>query len=392
MSDVTFSERIALPLRWALIRNPSDAQSFVEGVSQTIRYYARSEATEANGNSEMQPLDTIRVYRHGGRPPGIIQILHNDLTAMPPGQEVKLLVVSAFPHNYDPIPGTLIGALDRKGVSVRRLAKRPEADLRDVFSCWLSQEFDPPPGVPARRILCFEPHWRRLFQQPAAVVEELYQALAPFMAGRFQLTTVAMPLLSTGSVGCAETDMARPLVDAAVRWMQTGFPLDMVKLVCLHEGTAQLVQQVFRELKQEHALYDVFISYCHRDRERVDKFLGCLRQAEPGLSVFCDRNTLEGGDDWWRRILDAVRSSRFFVPFYSPAYLGSQNCIDEFGTALMAWELKRVPRLFPILLEGFEQLPRIMRDIHFTDCSKSEAGLDAACHEFLKQYRGPVGE
>jgi O-acetyl-ADP-ribose deacetylase (regulator of RNase III) len=333
----------------------------------------------------MQPLDTIRVYRHG-REPGLIQLFHGDLTAMPAGHEVKVLVVSAYPRDYWPMGGTVIGALHDKGVSVEELADDPEADLRDVFGCWLSRRFDPPSGVRAERILCFEPETRDIYQRPNDVVEALYQALAPFVAGRFRLNTVAMPLVSTGNVGCDDREIAVPLVGTALRWMQSGFPLDVVKLVCFRREAAQTVQEVFRELKQQHALYDVFLSYCHQDKERVDEFLALLRERQPGLTVFCDRVTLEGGHAWRGRILDAVRSSSFFVPFYSPDYLLSVMCVDEFGTALMASQLAGRPRLFPVLLTPANGLPKIMTEIHYVDCTRG--GLSAACEQLLRLVTG----
>jgi hypothetical protein len=336
----------------------------------------------------MNHLDTIRVYRHG-RPPGLVQLFQGDLTDMPDREAVDVLVVSSFPRDYTPMPGALIGALYHKGLSVDALAADKEVDLLDAFSCWLSREIQPRPGLAFRRILCFEPYWKGYDNHPAAVVEELYQALAPFTGGRWQLTRVAMPVLAAGYIGCEVEEMAEPLVDTAMRWMGVGFPLDCVKIVCLTADNAHSAAAVFRGLKQRHAQFDVFISYCHQDRPRVDVFLDHLRRTQPNLSVFCDRHVLEGGDNWRERILQAVRSSSFFVPFYSPSYLSSEMCIDEFGTALMASQLAGRPRLFPVLLEATPGLPRVMSDVHYESCAGggSEA-LVAVCDRLRARVTG----
>jgi hypothetical protein len=302
---------------------------------------------------------------------------------------VDVLVVSAFPRDYTPVAAALIGALHRKGLSVAALAADKEVDLLDAFSCWLSRPIEPQPGLGFKRILCFEPYWKGFGHHPAAAVEELYQALAPFTGGRWGLTRVAMPVLAAGSLGCEVEEMAEPLADTAMRWMRVGFPLDCVKIVCLTEDSAARVGSVFQRLKQRHAQFDVFVSYSHQDRARVDVFLEHLRERQPTLSLFCDRHVLQGGDNWRERILQAVRASSFFVPFYSPAYLTSEMCVDEFGTGLMASQLTGRPRLFPLLLEPTPGLARAMTEVHYETCTSGAESLIRACDRLLAQVTGP---
>jgi hypothetical protein len=102
-------------------------------------------------------------------------------------------VVSAFRGNYVPTPISLIGALHRnKNIWVADLAQDQAVDLRDYFSCWLSQDLTGRhPGCGFKRLLCFEPG-----TDAHKVVEHLFQALAPFLGGKTRLSTVAMPLLA----------------------------------------------------------------------------------------------------------------------------------------------------------------------------------------------------
>jgi hypothetical protein len=46
-----------------------------------------------------------------------ISLYRGDLSPIPSHQAVDLLVVSAFPNNYAPVPDTLIGALHQRGCS-----------------------------------------------------------------------------------------------------------------------------------------------------------------------------------------------------------------------------------------------------------------------------------
>src|SRR5579863_3166235 len=100
----------------------------------------------------MKLLDQLTVHHKSGE--RYIELFQGDLTSMPPEEAVDILVVSAFPNIYTPVPGTLIGALNTKGVSVKSLAGSKALDLRKNYSCWLSQEIkSTAPGIAFRQIL-----------------------------------------------------------------------------------------------------------------------------------------------------------------------------------------------------------------------------------------------
>jgi hypothetical protein len=341
--------------------------------------------------------ETITLYHAGEK--RSVELFQGDLTDLTAADAVDVLIVSAFPSDYTPVPGTLIGALFRKGIDVGALARDKDRDLRDHFSCWLSKEIVPPPGVDGirfRRILCFEPHWRGLRgrlpsgdeRPPAAAVEELYQGLAPFLGGPQGLYSVAMPPLATGNIGCAVEDMMVPLLRGALAWMRHS-ALRRVKIVCLRPDTFTAARKVFNRLRTEAVQHDVFVSYCHQDHVRVDDFCKRLRAEEHGLRLYRDGEALQGGDRWYETLLGAVRTSAQFVPFLSPGYLNSEMCLMEYYTALMCRERHGLPHFFPVLLQD-APLTRTMNDLHWEDgrCGDGVDHLDDALARLLRRLRG----
>ena len=159
----------------------------------------------------MELIDHITVYHNSE--PRFIQLYQGDLTQISEKDAVDILVVSAFPGDYNPIPGTLIGALaDQKGVSVSHLAKDKDADLRNSFSCWLSKPITAN-EVNFKRILCFEPLKRD--KNVPEVVGDIFQSLIAFLSNSESLQDIAMPLVATGSQMASKQDILSAIVEAA---------------------------------------------------------------------------------------------------------------------------------------------------------------------------------
>jgi hypothetical protein len=82
----------------------------------------------------------------------------------------------------------------------------------------------------------------------------------------------------------------------------------------------------------------IFISYAHRDNDydndKIVVFSKVLPQAlnvfgSKDVSVFLDTDSVEWGDTWKGVIQQTVRVSTFMIPFISPSYFGSPNCMEE---------------------------------------------------------------
>jgi TIR domain-containing protein len=334
-------------------------------------------------------LDTLKVYY--GSEDRLIEIYQGDLTALTADEAVDILVLSAFPNDYVPTSTSLIGALYRKGVSVAQLARDKAADLRKSFSCWMSQEvISSTPGIQFRRILCFEPLTRG---NPPEVVGDIFRSLAPFLGGDSSMHTVAMPLLACGDQMTPVSRMISPLLDAAVHWMTLGLPLRRLKIVAYSNTQATELQKEFARLKpkyqkpsaasREASKYDVFISYAHENDDEASRVVDELRKVRPDVRLFLDKLSLNIGAAWQQEIFEAIDACRKFLAMFSPAYLNSKVCKEEFNIALYRHRDSEEGCLFPIYIYS-AQLPTYMKMLQYVDCREGDTNkLQGACGELL---------
>jgi hypothetical protein len=337
----------------------------------------------------MKLLDRLEV-RHGDDIKQI-ELLSGDLTNIPPEHAVDVLVVSAFPNDYESTSGSLVGALTRKGLNVAALARNKEQDLTENFSCWLSHPVAlDREGLRFQRILCFEPLRKG---RPSDVVDDIFRALAPFAFAEPHIRSVAMPVLAAGDQGNSEAEMMQALLTASHRWLREGFPLRTIKLVVYERNPSEALQELFRReaatlgrstpaaapLKHDvvpHPStvatappYDVFISYSRADETPAQHFHDQLLKA--GLRVFMDRSAIQGGASWLQKIFDALAACRLTAVLYSPDFLKSKPCQDEFN---ISW-IKRYDTgrdaLFPLLLRDAE-IPPHMKMLNYVDCRTND--------------------
>jgi len=108
----------------------------------------------------------------------------------------------------------------------------------------------------------------------------------------------------------------------------------------------------------------VFISYARDDGEEFAKLLRKRLHGE-GIPLWRDRESMEGGRDWWLQIMEALDQVEFMALVITPEALKSDTVRKEWRYArqhgVCVYPIKGTPDL------DFDSLPRWMRDAHFYD-------------------------
>jgi len=325
----------------------------------------------------MRLLDTINVRSGKTRR---IELYQGDLTFLSEAERFDLLVVSAFPDDYVPTGGSLIGALHRKGLSVQSLAGNKEIDLRENFSCWLSKEFTPlDQGLQFRRILCFEPLVRG---RPPELVGDIFRALTPIIAERPDIKSIAMPLVAAGDQGYNVAAMLVPLLEAATHWLESGLPLERIKIVTHSDAHAKKALEILSTQRSKYGQsaptpamtgmdFDVFISYARENVQESETMEQALRAIRPDIRIFMDRKEIDIGSAWQPEIFESLDKCHKVVALLSPDYLGSKVCKEEFNIAWIRARETDQDVIFPVYLYT-AALPTYMKYRNFFDCREGD--------------------
>ena len=345
--------------------------SEVDKTEQPVEVASKQAAPLSKG---LTIIDSITIQKGTSR--STIEFCVGDVTSAGPKDAVDVLVTSAYRDYYFPMPGSVFGALNKKGLAVDELASHKEVDLRQAFSCWLSQEItNPPPGIQFKRMLCFEPDEN---ENAGEFIGDIFRSIAPFLSGPIPIRKVATTLVAAGSSRRIRPEESlRHLVEAAANWMSSGLPIDCLKIICLPSQNVEALTALFAQLKTQYGAesteqpsgfsYDFFVSYAHKDSREVDLFLDILSSQSQNLNIFLDKKNLNPGSAWQREIYEAIDNCSKVLTFYSPSYLDSKVCIEEFNIALCRHRESDEPILLPVYLYS-ANLPTYMKLIQFSDC------------------------
>jgi hypothetical protein len=340
----------------------------------------------------MKKIESLTIIDNSGKGK-CIELYLGNLAAPNINTSFDLLVTSAFPNCYSPNKGTLIGSLFEAGISVLELSKNKAIDLRDNFSSWVSAEISQQDiGIKPwfKRLLCFEHMYRGEAQD---MVNGIFQAIMPFVLVPPQIKTIAMPVVASGNQGQDPEIMFNALLKSSIYWLQMGMPVEKIIFVEINEYKVGLYQNIFHDFLNDYIpqsnlikktkLYDLFFSYSHLNMKEVDYVCKTFKDMMPDIKVFVDRSEIEGGHSWQDRIFEAIENSKKIVAFYSPDYLASTICKEEYNVARLINGESSSCVLKPIYLYS-ASLPAYMRAIHYYDCREAHFDrLKDACFKIL---------
>ena len=331
-----------------------------------------------------------------------IELYEGDLSALPHDHKVDVLVVSAFSNNYLETSGSVIGALNRRGISVRDMATEKAMDLRSERSCWLSSPVADEPGF--RHLLCFEPLRSNLAPE---VVDDIFDSLDQLVLGEYRDASVAMPVVSTGDMGVPLESMFPALLDAAIERLRIGLPLRTLKIVEFDSHKAAQLEQMFADYVARKGTriearprrtaigpspafetldatdgpvgWDCFVSYSRKDNALADTFVQLLEREFPKARIFRDSESIHQGVGWISTLADAIDSSRCFVAVLSPDYFDSKWCRREFDAAIIRSDQGDDELLYPIYWREDKDAPSLYLTFNYVNCIETDIGkLEAA--------------
>ncbi|KAL8619588.1 hypothetical protein ACOMHN_019644 [Nucella lapillus] len=336
-----------------------------------------------------------------------IQLLFGDITQLPKEDKVDFIFVSAFPGDYTPVSGTMIGALKRNlGLNVRDVAADKASDLRQGFSCWVSKPL--PSHVPYQRLVCFErfDRFENMAVKLAEQISGMFRAMMPVFNN--QDTSVITPLLASGNQGHSEVSMLRTIVSAACHWIKAGLPLRCLKIVIytnnphLASQSTQELLEVFTTLKTKweekqgkeapnvEKTIDVCLSFSGGDEEYVEKVCSDLHRMHTGIVIHKEQFVYDHTAVWQEKIFTVMVTSRKIIAILTPNYVEKPECLEEFNLALCCNRLTGAEVLAPFYLRTVDNFPAYMTLIQYTECrvrnegEKEEEKIFSACCMLLK--------
>ncbi|HYH06199.1 MAG TPA: hypothetical protein VEK11_03970, partial [Thermoanaerobaculia bacterium] len=231
-----------LSLAWAgIMNNRLLEDSLLEGeyspndvasaVKETLHLDWRTNATYPN--SRLPNVSKVHALYQG------------DLANLSAGEMVDFLVVSALPGDYTPTPGSLIGALAARGVSVQQLSENPAANYPQ-FHCWVSS---PIAGQNFNQLIVFESTGA---EAPANIPGILSTLQAywpnPHAGSNYPFATIAQPLVSTGRAGANPDAVLTALFQSAASVLPGNYGLGCVMTVVYDRSQADAMTQLFNSL------------------------------------------------------------------------------------------------------------------------------------------------
>lgn len=179
-----------------------------------------------------------------------LQLCVGDLTDMGTEDWVNFLVVSALPGDYTPSPGSLIGSLNQAGISVQQLSENKAASYEPKIPCWISGPVSSSNGgIQFSNILVFEPN--NPSTDAAGLAWTIFQALQCFQGSNS--TSVAIPLVCTGSGGASYQDIIQALFYAATyAGALISFFIPIIKIVAFNEEELGKIQDTYNQLHDNY--------------------------------------------------------------------------------------------------------------------------------------------
>lgn len=333
-----------------------------------------------------------------------ISVLSGDIAEL--DRELDVMTVSAFKGSYYPSFGTMIYALNKKGVSVQKLSEKPKIDLRAVCNTWLSEPVSAS-ELPIRRIGCVDMLPLRLVTKYGGPETDVLASVRSYFCmldiaslSGVELKTLGMPILGSGHQGISDAFISKPIINECLSFLQRN---ESIREICVIEYNAQKAENFARTLRESYSILQnnmdtekqqeasverplAFISYASGDRNVADNL--CAKLEASGIRVwYAPRNV--DRPVYATAIVEAIARCSHFIVILSQNSLGSEHVLNEIDLAFQ--ELKRGIRFYPMKLDDRELGPSFKYYLsrqHWMDATLPP--LEARLEEFVDKIKSEL--
>ena len=147
-------------------------------------------------------------------------------------------------------------------------------------------------------------------------------------------------------------------------------------------------KEILGNMDQDILLYEgqepyIFVSYCHKDREKVIPVI--RRMMEDGYRIWFDRG-IHPGSEWPEIVAEHLENCRVFMIFISDHYMQSQNCIREIHFAV-----SRNKKLLSVMMDEVRLTPGVEMQLCVSQALRYDKYRDARAF-FKDLYRAEILE
>ena len=273
-----------------------------------------------------------------------ISVFCDDITRFP--EHIDILTTSAFIGSYDPIPYTVFHALWNCGIDIPTLAADPAFDLRDPCQVWLSKGItQSTTGI--GRIGCIELNGSRLQAGDPAEAEQVIRSIQAYFSlldiaavYGIPMTTVALPLLGSGSQHISEALMVTPLINECISFLKRNPYAKKIYFIEKNPEKANIIAQALKTslrftstndpVQQQASKKDIaFISYSSKDKNIADNL--CSKLERNGIKVWYAPRDVHG--PYADAIVTAIEQSSYFIVILSQNSICSEHVLNEIDLA-----------------------------------------------------------
>lgn len=198
----------------------------------------------------MKLLNIVELTKNNGY--CSVEIYNGDITKI--GQKVDLLIVSAFNNSFNPVQGTVMGALyNTYCIDFNKLFENEKLDLRESLNCWITNKHN---TSEYGNILVIEiVNYRDLSTSIEEVFRKLFIAISVLEQLGTLVKSIAMTSLGTGMQNLSFNNTITALVRELKEFLKKGSNVERILFIENDKKKSIFISEVFDTILNRMQVY-----------------------------------------------------------------------------------------------------------------------------------------